>query len=264
MQNFAHLLTTKPHDIRAVFISDLHLSADTPPLNKALVALLNDLGKLPNLHSVYILGDWLDAWIGDDDYLSLNKEQKTKHWLTPILDALKKLNHRHTNLFIMHGNRDFAIGQSLCDVFGGVLVNEPHYQGCYRLEHGDALCTDDKRYQRYRRLIRNPVIKWLLLKQSLNQRRRLASTIKQQSKQDKRHKTAHIMDVNEQAVKHALKQCQILIHGHTHRPAIHHLDNKKRIVLGDWQVVKHQVHAIIGVLVDDDVDLWRLTYETKV
>lgn len=258
MQSFAHLITTKPHDIRAVFISDLHLSGDTPLLNQACVALFDDLSKLPNLHSLYILGDWFDAWIGDDDYLSLTQEQKDKHWLTPILNTLKQLNRHQTNIFVMHGNRDFAIGQTLCDVFGGRLIGEPYYQGHSRFEHGDRLCTDDKSYQRYRRAVRSSVIKWLLLKQPLKRRRRLANAIKQQSKHDKAHKSTHIMDVNAQAVNHALKQCQTLIHGHTHRPAIHHLGNKKRIVLGDWQVCNHQVRAIIGVLVDEDVGLWRL------
>lgn len=84
MQDFNHLLTTKPHDIRMVFVSDLHLSADTAMLNQAFLALLQDLMALPNLQTLYILGDWLDSWIGDDDYLSLSDAQKSKHWLTLI------------------------------------------------------------------------------------------------------------------------------------------------------------------------------------
>lgn len=251
MQHFDHLLTTRPHDIRMIFIADLHLSADTTALNLAFLALLKDLSALPKLDKLFILGDWLDGWIGDDDYLSLDDTKRQKHFLTPILHALKKLSLK-TQIYLMHGNRDFAIRQQLCDELGGVLIAEPYFLNLdktYRLEHGDRLCTDDKAYQRYRKIIQNPIISWLLLKQPLAKRRKLAEKIKTQSKQGKSQKSAHIMDANEHAITHALASCDVLIHGHTHRPHWHTHQNKTRLVLGDWRCDDKQVTAVIGALI---------------
>lgn len=251
MQHFDHLLTTRPHDIRMIFIADLHLSADTPALNGAFLALLKDLSALPKLDKLFILGDWLDGWIGDDDYLSLDDTERQEHFLTPILHALKKLSLK-TQIYLMHGNRDFAIRQGLCDEFAGTLIGEPYFLNLdktYRLEHGDRLCTDDKAYQRYRKIIQNPIITWLLLKQPLAKRRKLAEKIKTQSKQGKSQKSAHIMDANEQAIAHALASCDVLIHGHTHRPHRHTHHNKTRLVLGDWRCANGQVTAVIGAFI---------------
>lgn len=261
MQDFDHLLTTRPHDIRAVFISDLHLSQYTPALNTAFIQLSKSLVSLPSLNTLYILGDWLDGWIGDDDYLSLSDTQKKHHWLTPILDILKILNQK-TKIYVMRGNRDFTIRQSLCNIFGGQIIVEPYYTEYYRLEHGDRLCTDDKNYQWYRRIIQNPIVSWLLLHQPLNKRRQLAQAIKQKSKKNKAQKPKDIMDVNEKAVNHALKNCKTLIHGHTHRPAIHHLGNKTRIVLGDWQANNSKVSAVIGVMVGERIELNLISIDT--
>lgn len=258
MQNFNHLITTRPHDISAVFVSDLHLSDDTPALNQAFLALIKDLTALPKLDSLYILGDWLDGWIGDDDYLSLSDDDKQTHFLTPILLALKKLSSK-TSIYVMHGNRDFTIRQGLCNEFGGRLIKEPYFlklNKIYRLEHGDRLCTDDKSYQRYRKIIQNPIISWLILKQPLAKRRRLAQTIKDKSQDDKTQKSTAIMDVNAQAVQNALQSCDVLIHGHTHRPCIHDEHSKPRLVLGDWRDDGHGVSAVIGTMVEGVMDLW--------
>lgn len=259
MQNFDHLLTTHPHDIHTVFVSDLHLSDSTPTLNQAFLVLLKDLTALPKLERLFILGDWLDGWIGDDDYLSLNDDEKQTHFLTPILTALKNLSFK-TNIYVMHGNRDFTIRQSLCDIFHGKLIKEPYFlklDKTYRLEHGDRLCTDDAHYQRYRKIIQNPIISWFLLKQPLAKRRKLAQKIKQKSQDDKTQKSTAIMDVNAMAVKNALDTCDVLIHGHTHRPYIHIEYTKQRIVLGDWHKDDSTIHAIIGAVVADELDLWE-------
>lgn len=265
MQRFDHLLTTCPHDINAVFVSDLHLSSDTSALNEAFLALVQDLSVLPNLQSLYILGDWLDGWIGDDDYLTLSDDKKARHFLTPILNALKTLSTT-TTIYVMHGNRDFTIRQTLCNTFNGILIKEPHFLTLLngitiRLEHGDRLCTDDKAYQRYRKIIQNPVISWLILKQPLAYRQRLAQEIK--TKSHKHQKSTAIMDVNTQAVNQAIKTCNILLHGHTHRPNVHKLGGKKRMVLGDWRYIDDKVQAVIGVLDGDDMGLWRFDHPIK-
>lgn len=270
MQSFDHLLTTRPHDISMVFVSDLHLSQDTAVLNGAFLRLLGDLSALPNLQCLFILGDWLDGWIGDDDYLTLTHADKQPHFLTPILAALQKLSKK-TKIYLMHGNRDFAIRQRLCDEFNGTLIKAPYFltlqEGVsVRLEHGDRLCTDDKAYQRYRRVIQHPIISWLLLKQPLMKRRQLAQKIKSKSYADKSSKSAHIMDVNPLAVQKAMQTCQILIHGHTHRPHVHVMNDKRRLVLGDWRHEDGKVNAIIAVYVKSDdasadgmIDLWRIS-----
>ncbi len=268
MLSFDYLLTTRPHHIRAVFVSDLHLSQYAPALTQAFLALIQDLSVLPNLQSLYILGDWLDAWVGDDDFLNknTNKNQTANqnHWLSPVINALATLSCR---IYIMHGNRDFMLGQTLCDCFDGVLIDEPfylyHHGYTYRLEHGDKLCTDDTAYQRYRTVIRNPVVKFGLSRLPFDIRQKLAGNLKAQSTHQKQHKAVTIMDTNPTAVQLALQDCDFLVHGHTHRPNRHVLGNshKQRFVLGDWQVQENFVKAVIGVL-DDDFGL--AMFQTKI
>lgn len=261
---YDHLISTRPHDIRQVMISDLHLSVEEPALVQAFSALLDDLIALPSLHTLYILGDWFDIWLGDDTYLNLTVGTQQDHWLTPLIKKLRRLNNNGCQILVMHGNRDFLIGQALCDTFNGKLIKEPYIirvgEDIVRLEHGDALCTDDIDYQRMRRVLRSPVVKWGLLKQSLAKRQQLGQKIQQKSSADKTNKSADIMDVNEQAVNKALKRSHILLHGHTHRPDIHLTSQgKRRYVLGDWRLFKKEpylkpsVEAVIGVtLVDED------------
>lgn len=263
--DYGHLITTQPHSIRRVFISDLHLSTDEPALVQAFLALLNDLAALPNLQELYILGDWFDAWIGDDAYLSLSHTQKEHHWITPFLEKLITLSNNTCQIFVMHGNRDFVLGQKFCDIFKGKLIAEPYNiqvgQRTFRLEHGDALCTDDKAYQRFRKIIRNPFIQWFLLRKSLHNRQKIAENIRQHSAKGKSKKAEYIMDVNELAVAKALQNVDALLHGHTHRPNMHELSVnnklKQRYVLGDWRVIKsgssyEKVEAIIGVTIQPE------------
>ena len=261
--DYSYLITTRPYDIRRVVISDLHLSADEPALVQAFLALLNDLIVLPNLNELYILGDWFDAWVGDDFYLSLSTIETKRHWLTPIINKLTQLNTKGCQIKVMHGNRDFLIGQSFCDLFQGQLITEPSLvtigDKVFRFEHGDALCTDDKSYQRFRAIIRNPLTKWMLLKRPLHKRIALAQKIRQKSALDKTNKSMSIMDVNAGAVLKALKPVDALLHGHTHRPAVHEIvtdqdanKTKFRYVLGDWRVINpdssyQQADAVIAV-----------------
>lgn len=247
MLSFDYILTTEPHSIRAVFVSDLHLSAHTPELNTAFIKFINDLAVLPSLEHLFILGDFLDAWAGDDEFF-----KTPNHWLNPITDNLKKL--KNTKTYLMHGNRDFMIGQKLCKALNATLIQEPYlidfYQKTYRLEHGDRLCTDDKSYQTYRKIIQNPFIKTLLTALPLSVRQNLAGTIKNKSADDKQQKSSAIMNVNDNAVLIALQDCDTLIHGHTHRPFVHSYDNKRRMVLGDWRMQNGKAMGEVAVLLD--------------
>lgn len=265
MQSFDHLITTRPHEVRQVLISDLHLSPEEPALVQAFLALLDDCLALPALKRLFILGDWFEVWIGDDAYLLLSEDERQTHWLTPLIVKLKQLRVAGCEILIMHGNRDFLLGQPFCSLFGGELIYEPYTlivgQQNYRLEHGDALCIDDKKYQFFRKIMRNRLTQWYLLNKSLEKRLAIADKMRQKSQQNNANKAAYIMDVNEDAVIQAVTDSDALLHGHTHRPDIHQAtSNKKRYVLGDWRLLDSEtrqpkVSAVIGaVTADEDSD----------
>ncbi|MDV2860197.1 UDP-2,3-diacylglucosamine diphosphatase [Psychrobacter sp. CAM01] len=259
MQTFNHLITTRPHEVRQVFISDLHLSPEEPALVQAFLALLDDCLALPVLKHLFILGDWFEVWIGDDAYLTLSDDARQTHWLTPLIAKLKQLRIKGCEILVMHGNRDFLLGQPFCNLFGGELIDEPYLltigQQHYRLEHGDALCTDDKKYQFFRKIMRNRLTQWYLLNKSLEKRLAIAEKMRQKSQQNNANKAAHIMDVNDEAVIQAVANSDALLHGHTHRPDIHQATtDKKRYVLGDWRLIDKEkrqptVNAVIGVMI---------------
>ena len=259
MQNFADLVTDNPFAIEQVFISDLHLSINEPAKNllgQAFLDLLDKLAVLPNLKQFFILGDWFETWLGDD----VADTAPLKDWLMPMIDKLKKIHKNGCEIYIMHGNRDFLIGQQFCDKFGGHLIDAPYYltigRQIIRLEHGDALCTDDKAYQRFRKFIQHPITKRILLALPIKKRQQIAQDLRQKSQSDNAKKTIQIMDVNDIAVKKVLDNVDILLHGHTHRPAEHDLDNgKKRLVLGDWQDSGKQVNAVIAVEASEQLNL---------
>ncbi|MFT0773248.1 UDP-2,3-diacylglucosamine diphosphatase [Psychrobacter aquimaris] len=262
MQSFNHLITTRPHQVRQVLISDLHLSPEEPALVQAFLALLDDCLALPALKRLFILGDWFEVWLGDDVYLSLLEDERQTHWLTPLIAKLKQLRINGCEILVMHGNRDFLLGQPFCNLFGGELINEPYTlpvgQQNYRLEHGDALCTDDKRYQFFRKIMRNRLTQWYLLNKSLEKRLAIADNMRKKSQQNNANKAAHIMDVNDKAVRQAITTSDALLHGHTHRPEIHQATaDKKRYVLGDWRLLNKdtrqpKVSAVIGAVTDDE------------
>ena len=227
MQRFNHLITTRPHQVRQVLISDLHLSPQEPALVQAFLALLDDCLALPALKRLFILGDWFEVWLGDDMYLSLLKEKRSEdeqmaHWLTPLIAKLKQLRINGCEILVMHGNRDFLLGQPFCNLFGGELISEPYTltvgQQNYRLEHGDALCIDDKKYQLFRKIMRNRLTQWYLLNKSLEKRLAIADNMRKKSQQNNATKAAYIMDVNDEAVRQAITDSDALLHGHTHRP----------------------------------------------
>lgn len=211
-----------------LFISDLHLSPDHPRLVRGFLALLDEY-KNKNTQ-LYILGDWFNAWIGDD---------YTAPWLDEIVAALQSFSAAGNQIYFQVGNRDFALGLKFLDQFNAILLPDVYSLEInhtkFRLEHGDALCTDDVAYQRFRKVIRNPVLLGLIKRTPLSFRQKLANGFRKKSSATKQLKSYDIMDVNAQAVESVIEQVDYLIHGHTHRPEIHQLQNKQRIVLGDWR-----------------------------
>ena len=262
MQTFNHLITTRPHEVRQVLISDLHLSPEEPALVQAFLALLDDCLALPALKRLFILGDWFEVWLGDDVYLSLLEDERQTHWLTPLIVKLKALRVAGCEILVMHGNRDFLLDQPFCNLFGGELIYEPYTlnvgQKNYRLEHGDALCTDDKKYQFFRKVMRNRLTQWYLLNKSLEKRLAIADKMRQKSQRNNANKATHIMDVNADAVSTVMADSDALLHGHTHRPDTHQTANDKmRYVLGDWRLLDKEtrqpkVSAVIGAVIGNE------------
>ena len=211
-----------------LFISDLHLSPDHPRLVRGFLALLKEY-KNKNTQ-LYILGDWFNAWIGDD---------YSAPWLDEIITALQEFTAANNHVYFQVGNRDFVLGKKFLALFNATLLPDVYILEInhrkFRLEHGDALCTDDVAYQRFRKVIRNPVLLGILKRTPLNFRQKLANGFRKKSSETKQLKSYDIMDVNLHVVENAIHQVDFLIHGHTHRPEIHEVINKKRIVLGDWR-----------------------------
>ena len=226
-----------------LFIADLHLSPNHPRLVRGFFDLLDEY-KNKNTH-LYILGDWFNAWIGDDEQSA---------WLDSIVSKLQAFTAAGNKIYFLVGNRDFALGQPFLDQFSGILLAETDDLSIngvqYRIEHGDALCTDDVSYQRFKKIIRNPLLLGLLKRTPLAFRKKLANGFRKKSHQAQQTKSYEIMDVNAQAVEDALKDVDILIHGHTHRAAIHDVVGKKRIVLGDW---KEDFAEILEISTDDKI-----------
>lgn len=213
-----------------LFISDLHLDESRPEVTQAFFHFLQE--RASKADALYILGDFFEVWIGDDDDAPLALE---------VQERLLKLSENGTKLFIMHGNRDFLYGERFCKSSGATLLSDPTLikiatKNCL-LMHGDSLCTDDTEYMAFRQQARNPEWQAQLLSQPLEVRRQLATQLRQQSKSMSAMKAEDIMDVNAEAVADIMssQQADILIHGHTHRPAQHQLENaKERWVMGDW------------------------------
>ena len=223
-----------------LLISDLHLEEQRPDITRAFLALLD--GRARAAESLYILGDFFEAWIGDD---AMSPFQLS------ICKALRALSDSGTQIFLMHGNRDFMIGQAFCKAAGCTLLKDPSVVPLngepVLLMHGDSLCTRDEAYMRMRRYLRNPLTLWVLRHLPLGTRHKLARKLRNESRAQTRMKANDIVDVTAEEIPRIMAQYGVrtLIHGHTHRPAIHKLlvgnDAAKRIVLGDWD---HQGWAL--------------------
>jgi UDP-2,3-diacylglucosamine hydrolase len=219
--------------VTTLFISDLHLNGAEPEITAQFVQFLR--GEARSAEHLYILGDLFEFWIGDDD-------PDPSYAL--IQNELRELTQAGVNCSVMHGNRDFLLGTAFCARTGSRLIADGTIiELCGErvlLLHGDVLCTDDRSYQRLRRIVRNPFVQWIFNCLPLSRRERLATRIRAGSKMHTQRAAATIMDVNPQAVIATLQRAQVktMIHGHTHRPAIHaHVlptGSGTRIVLGDW------------------------------
>jgi UDP-2,3-diacylglucosamine hydrolase len=220
--------------VSSLFISDLHLTEERPEANERFIDLLE--GKARGADALYILGDFFESWIGDDDLEA--------PFNAVIAGLLGDLARRGVPVHLMHGNRDFLVGERFCAATGTKLLADPsvHEIGGVRtlLMHGDTLCTDDLDYQNWRRIARSETWQREFLAKPLAERRRAIIDMREKSKEVVQAKPADIMDVNDAAVASALRAHAVtrLVHGHTHRPGRHALtiDGRpaERWVLPDW------------------------------
>ncbi|WP_394203997.1 UDP-2,3-diacylglucosamine diphosphatase [Shewanella waksmanii] len=214
---------------QTLFIGDLHLSADRPDITQAFYHFLAT--QLDECDALYIIGDLFEVWVGDDIAEPF------------ALEVADKINYHTAGfpVYFIHGNRDFLLGQAFADRAGMVLLPEVTVIDLYQTKtvvlHGDSLCTLDKSYQRFRRFRNWSWVKFLYRQLPRKTRLNIAKNLRAKSQQSNQQKSYTIMDVEGDAVDKLLtqSQCKQMIHGHTHRPYIHHLANdKQRIVVGDW------------------------------
>ncbi|MEW6132458.1 MAG: UDP-2,3-diacylglucosamine diphosphatase [Pseudomonadota bacterium] len=217
-----------------LFIADLHLAEERPQASGRFFHFLESIA--PGADALYILGDLFEYWAGDDDADAPLARQSAR--------KIKTLTASGTPVHFMHGNRDFLLAQRYADSCGMVLLSDPAAVDLYGtrtlLTHGDMLCTDDRSYQRFRKLVRQPLVRHTLLALPLGLRHAMARSARSGSERAKAGKSYEIMDVNADAVAAMFRQSGAarMIHGHTHRPAQHALtiDGRpgERWVLPDW------------------------------
>lgn len=229
-----------------LFIADLHLHTEEPAITAGFLRFLR--GEARSADALYILGDLFEAWIGDDSPEPLNRE---------IAKEIKALVDSGVPCFFIHGNRDFLLGKRFARESGMTLLPEEQCLDLYGrkvlIMHGDTLCTDDTGYLAFRAKVHQPWLQTLFLALPLFIRRRIAAKMRDDSKNANSHKSMEIMDVNAHAVVEVMEKHQVqwLIHGHTHRPAVHELTANGnpafRVVLGAW----HSEGSMVKVTTDN-------------
>jgi len=227
----AYNMQTSKHTL---FISDLHLQEASPKIADIFFRFLkNDALKADAL---YILGDFFDVWIGDDDITDFHQR---------LIQALKTATDAGLPIYFMRGNRDFLMGQDFMRMSGMTLLPDPTVIHIYGqpvlLMHGDSLCTLDKAHQRFRSITQNALFQRVVYWLPLSRRRKIAAYLRERSKLHQHNLANDILDVTQEAVDKAMKEANVttLIHGHTHRPDMHVFDHHQRIVLSDWHQRGH-------------------------
>ena len=235
---------------QALFISDLHLSAERPDANEQFFRFLADEAK--RAQALYVLGDLFEYWAGDDEL----KDAAGDPLAAEVAKGFRRLSDAGVAIHVMHGNRDFLVGKGFLAASGASFLEDPSViraaSGPVALMHGDTLCTDDRDYQAWRLTARSDAWQREFLAKSLAERHAAIGALREKSKQVIAAKPAQIMDVNADAVRDAFRRHGVrqLIHGHTHRPARHDIEvdgaRCVRWVLPDW-------YGRGGYLVLDDV-----------
>ncbi len=222
---------TMPARTLALFISDLHLQQSHPHTVAAFFAFLQD--RAMAAQSLYLLGDLFEYWAGDDDL----SDPLHQH----IAAAIRAVADAGVAVYWIAGNRDFLVGPAFAAAAGLTLLDEPHVAeiGGQRitLVHGDAQCTSDLTYMAFRAQVRDPAWQAQFLALPLAQRKGIIAGMREGSRAAHTTKSHELMDVAPAAVDalYAATASDIILHGHTHRPALHTGGGKRRFVLPDWE-----------------------------
>ncbi|WP_281561713.1 UDP-2,3-diacylglucosamine diphosphatase [Thalassomonas sp. RHCl1] len=226
-------MISKANEPVTYFIADLHLAQNRPDITACFLSFLKS--NAPEAEALYILGDLFESWIGDDD---------NSPFVIEIARALAELSQKNTKIYFIHGNRDFLLGKKYANKSGMAILPEVEQIELYGqkmvIMHGDTLCTRDINYQKFRKKSRSWWWQAIMKSLPLFVRRNIAENYRKKSAMATSVKSQEIMDVTPQEVVNCLEQyhSQLLIHGHTHRPAVHRLtangQEAQRVVLGDW------------------------------
>ena len=233
----------------ALLCSDIHLSANTDKISTAFIHWLKEScsGKIKGKPEwLLILGDLFDAWIGDDILETANPPE----YLGKLVSVLQEISQSGVKVGIMHGNRDFLIGEDFCKktltklLPQEILLSHNQLKSNYLLMHGDQLCTDDKEHQEFRKIVLSAHWRDIFLKKDISNRLLIASQMRKESNNAKSRKRQEIMDINVSEVEKQLNNsdASIIIHGHTHKPGSYLLPSgRTRIVLPDWRIFKDRL-----------------------
>ncbi|WP_062569842.1 UDP-2,3-diacylglucosamine diphosphatase [Pseudoalteromonas arabiensis] len=220
---------------QSYFIADLHLTENRPDITAAFFDFLDNKIINDDVDALYILGDFFEVWVGDDYQTDLSKS---------VAARLGLVSESGTEVFFIHGNRDFIMREGYAKSASMTLLPEQVVIDLYGtptvILHGDEMCTQDVEYQKFRKKSRGWWWPKLMLAMPLWYRKKIARNAREKSKQSQAGKALEILDVTEDAVLAMFEKHQVanMIHGHTHRPNVHHyrVNNKTltRTVLGDW------------------------------
>jgi UDP-2,3-diacylglucosamine hydrolase len=250
---------TAPARTLALFISDLHLQASHPRTAEAFFRFLAE--RATQAERLYLLGDIFEYWAGDDDL--------DDPFNRSVVDALRRVSDGGTAVYWLGGNRDFLVGAGFADAAGLTLLPEPHVATLggrqVVLVHGDAQCTDDVKYMAFRAQVRDPAWQRQFLAMPLAQRKAIIAGLREGSRAAHGEKSYEIMDVTPAAVAalHADSGTDVIIHGHTHRPALHEADGKRRYVLPDWELDAEPVRGG-WIAIDEDGRILRHDLDGRV
>ncbi|EOV0101819.1 TPA: UDP-2,3-diacylglucosamine diphosphatase [Vibrio vulnificus] len=216
-----------------LFISDLHLTPSRTDITECFVQFMRN--EAVNAEALYVLGDLFEFWIGDEDCTPFAER---------IRNEFKALTTSGVPVYFIQGNRDFLLGQRFCRETGITLLDDVCTIDLYGekvvILHGDTLCIDDLKYQEFRKTVHQPWLQWIFKRIPWFIKKQIVAKVQSGVRDDKQHKSLEIMDVNQQEVTQVMSQfcVKLMIHGHTHRPNIHHFEHDNlpltRIVLGDW------------------------------
>jgi UDP-2,3-diacylglucosamine hydrolase len=236
----------------ALFISDLHLQASHPRTAEAFFRFLAE--RAAHAERLYLLGDIFEYWAGDDDL--------DDPFNRSIATALRRVSDGGTAVYWLGGNRDFLVDTGFAEVAGLTLLPEPHVATIggrdVVLVHGDAQCTDDVKYMAFRAQVRDPAWQRQFLAMPLAQRKAIIAGLREGSRAAHGEKSYEIMDVAPAAVAalHADSGSDVIIHGHTHRPALHEAGGRQRYVLPDWELDEEPVRGG-WIAIDEDGRILR-------